>query len=108
MNPENCRFTCSRMVLKSPGQACDTLMTSLSDTLKARASGILLSGIGEDGMAGIGAILKGGGNAIIQDPTTCLCNDTTAMTAKQYGLSAVLPGVTMAEAIQMHCLDTSH
>jgi len=91
-----------------PGQACDTLMTSLSDTLKERASGILLSGIGEDGVAGIGAILKGGGNAIIQDPRTCLCNDTTAMTAKQYGLSAVLPGVTMAEAIQTHCLDTSY
>jgi two-component system chemotaxis response regulator CheB len=92
----------------NPGQACDTLMMSLSDTLKARASGVLLSGIGEDGVAGIGAILKGGGNAIIQDPKTCLCNDTTAMTAKQYGLSAVLPGVTMAEAIQMHCLENSH
>ena len=39
---------------------------------------------------------------------TCLCNDTTAMTARQYGLSAVLPGTTMAEAIQRHCLDTSH
>lgn len=93
---------------ESPGQACDTLMVSLSDTLKDRASGILLSGIGEDGIAGIGAILKGGGNAIIQDPKTCLCNDTTAMTAKQYGLSAVLPGTIMAEAIQRHCLDTSH
>jgi len=93
---------------ESPGQAGDTLMASLSDTLKNRASGILLSGIGEDGIAGIGAILKGGGNAIIQDPRTCLCNDTTAMTAKQYGLPAVLPGTTMAQAIQRHCLDTSH
>lgn len=93
---------------KSPGQANDTLMASLSDTLKDRASGILLSGLGEDGMAGIGAILKGGGNAIIQEPRTCLCNDTTAMTARHYGLSAVLPGTTMAEAIQRHCLDTSH
>ncbi|WP_372682392.1 chemotaxis protein CheB [Desulfosarcina sp.] len=93
--------------IESPGQASDTLMASLSDTLKDRASGILLSGIGKDGIAGIGAILKGGGNAIIQDPRTCLCNDTTAMTAKQYGLSAVLPGTTMAEAIQRHCLDTS-
>jgi two-component system chemotaxis response regulator CheB len=94
--------------IESPGQASDTLMASLSDTLKDRASGILLSGIGEDGMAGIGAILKGGGNAIIQEPRTCLCNDTTAMTARQYGLSAVLPGTTMAEAIQRYCLDTSH
>jgi two-component system chemotaxis response regulator CheB len=92
----------------SPGQACDTLMASLSDALKDRASGILLSGIGEDGVAGIGAILNGGGNAIVQDPNTCLCNDTTAMTAKKYGLSAVLPGITMAEAIQRHCLDNSH
>lgn len=91
-----------------PGQACDTLMRSLSDTLKERASGILLSGIGEDGMAGIGAILKGGGSAIIQDPRTCLCNDTTAMAAKQYGLSAVLPGVSMAETIQTRCMGTSH
>ncbi len=92
----------------SAEQSSDTLMASLSDALKDRAAGILLSGIGEDGLAGIGAILKGGGTAIIQDPRTCLCNDTTAMTAAQYGLSAVLPGATMAEAIQRHCLDTRH
>lgn len=91
----------------TPGQACDSLMTSLSAALNERASGILLSGIGEDGIAGIGAILKGGGNAIIQDPKTCLCNDTTAVTARAFGLSTVLPGVTMAEAIRTHCLDGS-
>jgi len=91
----------------APGQACDVLMTSLSDVMKERASGILLSGIGEDGIAGIGAILKSGGNAIIQDPKTCLCNDTTAITAHAFGLPTVLPGVTMAEAIRTHCLDRS-
>ena len=91
-----------------PGQACNTLMTTVSDALNERASGILLSGIGDDGIAGIGTILKGGGNAIIQDPKTCLCSDTTAMTAEQFGLPAVLPGVTMAEAIRTHCLATSH
>ena len=92
----------------NPVKACDTLMTSLSDTLDERAVGILLSGFGNDGIAGIGTILNRGGKAIIQDPKTCLCSDTTAMTAKQFDLPAVLPGVTMAEAIRTHCLDTSH
>ena len=90
-----------------PGQACDAMMASLSAALNERASGILLSGLGNDGIAGIDAILKGGGKAIIQDPKTCLCSDTTALTAKQFGLSTMLPGVTMAEAIRNHCLDSS-
>lgn len=90
-----------------PGHACDTMMASLSAALSERASGILLSGLGNDGIAGIDKILKGGGNAIIQDPKTCLCSDTTALTAKQFGLSTMLPGVTMAEAIRNHCLDSS-
>lgn len=91
----------------NPGQACDTLMTGLSGVLNERASGILLSGIGDDGIAGIGAILKGGGNAIVQEPKTCLCSDTATLTAKQYGVPAVLPGIIMAEAIRTHCLGTS-
>ena len=90
-----------------PGQACDTLMTGLSSVLNERASGILLSGIGDDGIAGIGAILKGGGNAIVQEPKTCLCSDTATLTAKQFGVPAVLPGMTMAEAIRSRCLGTS-
>ncbi|HSO18468.1 MAG TPA: response regulator, partial [Desulfosarcina sp.] len=45
------------------GQACDKLMTALSGALQERASGILLSGIGDDGVAGIGTILKAGGSA---------------------------------------------
>jgi len=91
-----------------PRNACDALMTSLSAALQERASGVLLSGIGDDGLAGIGAILNGGGNAILQDPKTCLCSDAPMKTAEQYGLPAVLPGVTMAEAIRTHCMGSSH
>lgn len=90
-----------------PGKACDMLMTGLSNILNERASGILLSGIGEDGIAGIDAILKAGGNAIIQDPKTCLCSDTVAMTTKQFDLPVVLPGVSMAKAIRDGCRGTS-
>jgi two-component system chemotaxis response regulator CheB len=89
--------------LKQPERAADELMTSLSSVLKERASGILLSGIGEDGIMGIGNIISGGGNAIVQDPRTCLCADTTALAAKKYGLSPILPGARMAETIHAHC-----
>ena len=88
---------------KQPEHATDELMTSISTVLKNRASGILLSGIGDDGVVGIGQIINSGGNAIVQDPKTCLCRDTTALAAKTYGLSPVLPGSRMAETIRAHC-----
>ena len=85
----------------------DRLMASLSDALMDRASAILLSGIGEDGLAGVGHILKSGGNAIVQDPKTCLCRDTNIMAVQRYDLSTVLPGVSMAEVVRTHCLNIS-
>ena len=88
-----------------PAHAADELMASLSMALKNRASGILLSGIGDDGVTGIGEILNRGGKAIVQDPKTCLCSDTTALAVKKYSLPTVLPGVRMAETIQTYCID---
>jgi two-component system chemotaxis response regulator CheB len=90
-----------------PGNAADELMTSLSTALKERASGILLSGIGDDGIEGIERLLAAGGNVIVQDPNTCLCSDTTALAAQKYGLSTVLPGQRMAEIIRTQCLNAS-
>ena len=89
-----------------PEHASDHLMASLSIALKDRASAIVLSGVGEDGLAGVGHILANGGNAIVQDPKTCLCKDTTKMAVQRYGLSTVLPGVRMAEVVRTHCLNT--
>jgi two-component system chemotaxis response regulator CheB len=83
--------------------AADEMMTSLSTALKDRASGILLSGIGNDGIAGIGRILSEGGSAIVQDPKTCLCSDTTALAAEKYCLPTVFPGNRMAKTIWKHC-----
>jgi two-component system, chemotaxis family, protein-glutamate methylesterase/glutaminase len=88
-----------------PAHAADELMTSLATTLKDRASAVLLSGIGEDGIEGIGQILNEGGHAIVQDPKTCLCSDATTLAASNFGLATVLPGLRMAETIRNHCLD---
>lgn len=88
-----------------PQHSSDRLMASLSIAIKDRASAILLSGIGEDGLAGVGQILKGGGKAIVQDPKTCLCSDTTKMAVQRYGLSTVLPNQMMAEVVRNQCLN---
>jgi two-component system, chemotaxis family, protein-glutamate methylesterase/glutaminase len=90
-----------------PGYAVDKLMMSLSTVLNKKATGILLSGTGGDGLAGIQHILNGGGNAIVQDLKTCLCRDTAAMAAQKFGLATVLPGVRMAETIRTYCQDAS-
>jgi two-component system chemotaxis response regulator CheB len=92
-------------VSTDPKYASDRLMASLSDVLKERASAILLSGVGDDGVAGIGSILGGGGNVIVQDPKSCLCKDSTTMAIQRYGVSTVLPGLRMAEAVRSHCLN---
>jgi two-component system chemotaxis response regulator CheB len=87
-------------------KASDRLMTSLSETLKERAAAILLSGIGDDGVAGVGKIIENGGPVIVQDPKTCLCSDTTLLAVQRYGLSTAAPRMAMAEMIREQCQAT--
>lgn len=84
-------------------QASSRLMTSLAETFKDRASAILLSGLGEDGLSGADSILNGGGKIIVQDPRTCLCKETNQLAIERYGLSAVRPGQQMINAIRACC-----
>ena len=80
--------------------AADELMGSIADVAGARSGGIVLSGMGEDGIKGIGRILDGGGHVVVQEPKTCLCSETAAQVASTYGLPTVLPGMRMAETIR--------
>ena len=84
-------------------QASNRLMTSLAEAFKDRASAILLSGLGEDGLSGADSILNGGGKIIVQDPRTCLCKETNQLALERYGLSAVRPGQQMINAIRACC-----
>jgi len=84
-------------------QASNRLMTSLAEAFKDRASAILLSSLGEDGLSGAGRILNSGGTIIVQDPRTCLCKETNQLAIERYGLSAVRPGNEMIDAIRSCC-----
>ncbi|GAB6907510.1 chemotaxis response regulator protein-glutamate methylesterase [Desulfosarcina cetonica] len=87
-------------------QASDQLMTSLAMAMGERSTGILLSGIGDDGVDGSGQILSAGGRVILQDPKTCLCSETATRAARKYDLPTVLPGARMADTIRSCCLES--
>jgi two-component system chemotaxis response regulator CheB len=46
------------------------LLTSLAETFGQHALGVVLSGMGSDGAAGLGAIYSAGGCAVVEDPNT--------------------------------------
>ena len=48
------------------------LLTSLAQAFGEHALGMVLSGMGSDGAAGLGAIYSAGGCAIVEDPTTAV------------------------------------
>ena len=50
----------------------DVTMTSVAQTFGTRACGVLLSGMGADGAAGLQAIKHAGGKTLVQDESTCV------------------------------------
>jgi two-component system chemotaxis response regulator CheB len=50
--------------------SADALFSSLADTLGPRAAGLLLTGMGDDGAAGLLKLLRAGGRTLAQDETT--------------------------------------
>jgi two-component system chemotaxis response regulator CheB len=49
----------------------DALLSSLAEIFGARACGIVLTGMGDDGADGVGKIVAAGGLALAQEPATC-------------------------------------
>ena len=47
--------------------SCNTLLLSVAAAYRERAAGLILSGMGEDGVSGMQAIRKGGGTTFAQD-----------------------------------------
>ncbi|MBS1525947.1 MAG: chemotaxis protein CheB [Bacteroidetes bacterium] len=54
--------------------AIDVFMESLADDFKARSIGIILSGLGKNGLKGVASIKEAGGMVLVQDPTSCEAN----------------------------------
>jgi two-component system chemotaxis response regulator CheB len=77
----------------------DELMISASQEIKSNAAGVILTGNTDDGIEGIGAIIRNGGASFIQDPISCLYKRTPIIAAKKYAVNFLVSDKQMAGAI---------
>jgi chemotaxis response regulator CheB len=58
-----------------------------------------LTGKGEDGLEGIGEIMRTGGSAIVQTPETCLCKEKARAAIGRFENHHLAPVQLIGEAI---------
>lgn len=77
----------------------DRLFASVARALGPRACGIVLTGMGRDGRAGIAALKAGGGLALAESPESAVVYGMPQAAAATGALDAVLPLEAIAERI---------
>ena len=86
-----------------PGDICrpsiDVMFKSAAVTHGARALGIVLSGMGKDGLEGAHAIVAAGGNVLVQDKATSAVWGMPGAVAKASLAAAVLAPAAMAREV---------
>lgn len=83
----------------TPMGAIDMLMDSVSHAMKERAAGVILTGTGDDGVAGMGKIKQMGGKLFVQDPRSCLFKETPMKAAENHAVDYLVSDKQMAGAI---------
>lgn len=83
----------------------DVLFQSVAQEFGQKAIGVLMTGMGDDGAAGMGAIQSAGGFTIAQSPETCVV-DSMPRSAIQRGFATrVVSLASLADALQPECLE---
>lgn len=88
--------------------AINRLMSSLSVEMKANAAGVILTGAGQDGIDGLGEIIRGGGTAFVQDPKSCLFKETPRAAMDQFDVEYLVSDKQMAGAINAFLNSYTH
>lgn len=81
------------------GGAIDRVMASAARLMQQRAVGVILTGAGEDGVAGLGEVIDKGGAVFVQDPRSCLFKETPMKALKRHNVSNTVSDRQMAAAI---------
>ncbi|WP_049928504.1 chemotaxis-specific protein-glutamate methyltransferase CheB [Halopiger goleimassiliensis] len=79
--------------------AIDVTMETAAETVTGNLAGVVLTGMGADGAAGLGAIKDAGGKAIVQDEETSRVYGMPKVAAEQVDVDMVLPKGRIAEGI---------
>jgi two-component system chemotaxis response regulator CheB len=83
-------------------RAIDRVMASAAAVMKDRAAGIVLTGAGDDGLEGLGTIIREGGAAFVQDPLSCLFKGTPTAAINAYSVHYVVSDKQMSGAINAY------
>ena len=81
--------------------SADVMMSSVAEVFRSAAMGIVLTGMGNDGAAGMQAIFRGGGLTIGQDQASCVVYGMPRACAE----SGVLSEVVALGDIPLHILE---
>lgn len=91
-----------RLIDRDPVNGCrpsaDLLFASVAKTAGAKGRGVILSGGGQDGAAGLAAMIAGGGMAMGQSPDTALV-DEAIQAARAKGLTVLLNPQALGAAL---------
>ncbi len=71
--------------------SCDTLLSSVALAYKGRAIGIILTGMGSDGVRGMKQIKEAGGMTIAQDEKTCIVFGMPRVAIESGCIDKILP-----------------
>jgi two-component system chemotaxis response regulator CheB len=77
--------------LHSHRPAADVLFRSIAQTYGSRALGLMLTGMGQDGLTGCEAITTAGGRVLVQDEATSVVWEMPGLVARAGLADAVLP-----------------
>lgn len=75
------------------------LMFSAAEVMSEKTVGVVLSGSGDDGVEGIGEVLRVGGTGIVQDPDNCLFKEASELTLKRHQIDLTLSVQNMGPKI---------
>ncbi len=82
----------------------DVLFQSAADAYGERVIGIVLTGANEDGAAGLAAVKRRGGVAVVQDPVTAEAGAMPEAALKRTAADAVLPLEEIGAFVYRLCL----
>lgn len=96
-----------RMVARDPVNgtrpSADLLLTTLAKAARDKAVGVILSGSGTDGAAGLGAVKQMGGLTLCQDRESAMVFEASAAAISKGAVDAQLAIPEMARAILARC-----